>query len=666
MGRSSSDDESDDSRRGRRDKRDKSKRDKSDKKRDKSDKRDKRDKKDKKRSRRSRSRTPEKKKPTGFGAGLLEFDVNKALVDNEDYLQQIVPSEQSASIGPDGVPRLGLDAATKNVRNVEAPKHPMLKPPEPSSGTSTALTLAGPLSLMAPNSAMNKKLAMANTARESRRIHVSHVPRHWSTVELKQYFQRLCATLRREMIREESGKEIPPEASVDIDHVIDVFINTNGAIPFAFIELSTDDMCTKLITGDVWVEFPLPTGGVQKVKCRRPRDYRTMAEQDDRRVIMLGLADPESQAGTFEELFKAVGEVENFAPIPGRGFYAEFLDPSKAKQAVNMLHGQVIGDHVVTLQFATEAVRAHLLSLGLPVTGMSDDENGPSRNLAKDLVGDLLNAMIPLTQPLENFAGNHEHLRSWPMVLPTRILCIFNCFERAELEDDESYDNLVMDVEEEVEKYGRVKRLIIPRNIPPPPLPPDEYVPPPRPRPPTTAFELLPLRNAGYTGANGGGGSALMDPTGMSDAQFRIDTERWEAEVKAGEKEYEAQLSEFAKRRAVWEQECVHPVFGMQSLGRIFVEYETVDEAENAQRHISGRLFNGRTVITSFLFEDVLYPPKEEETEGAAAPDAEETREAPNGHEGTDAAGAGDNGDDDLEPPRKEHRTEAATADDLD
>jgi hypothetical protein len=100
-----------------------------------------------------------------------------------------------------------------------------------------------------------------------------------------------------------------------------------------------------------------------------------------------------------------------------------------------------------------------------------------------------------------------------------------------------------------------------------------------------------------------------MDPSGMSDERFRMELERWEAEVAAGEERHTMDVAAFKDARAEWERDCVHPVWGNQGLGKIFVEYETADEAEEAQRAICGRLFNGRTIITAFLFEDVLYPP---------------------------------------------------------
>ena len=42
----------------------------------------------------------------------------------------------------------------------------------------------------------------------------------------------------------------------------------------------------------------------------------------------------------------------------------------------------------------------------------------------------------------------------------------------------------------------------------------------------------------------------------------------------------------------------------VEGLGRIYVEFETVGEAETAERALSGRSFANRTVVTSFLEEE--------------------------------------------------------------
>eukprot|EP00672_Neobodo_designis_P027149 CAMPEP_0174833436 /NCGR_PEP_ID=MMETSP1114-20130205/4234_1 /TAXON_ID=312471 /ORGANISM="Neobodo designis, Strain CCAP 1951/1" /LENGTH=681 /DNA_ID=CAMNT_0016067319 /DNA_START=56 /DNA_END=2101 /DNA_ORIENTATION=- len=678
-GRSYSSDSSSDDDRRRRDKRDKDKKSKKDKhdkhgkkdKKDKSkDKKEKKDKKDKsRRDKRSRSPSVDSRKGGsggfggGLGGGLADFDIDAALSDqnNRNYLKKAMPflarrieMEEMAEAMPAPGEEMPLDAVP-----MEAPVHPLLQKPADFSGggTSTALTLAGGgMQLIAPDQMTAKRTALATAARECRRVHVSHVPANLAPPDLRMLFERMCSRIRREMIEVEIGKPLPENAAVRIDLINDVFLNTNGVVPFAFVELSSDDMATQLINGTQVVEFPLPNGGTQRVKCRRPRDYKPMGEADDRRVQLLGLPSPEAHLETVKALFEQLGPVENFAVIPNRGFYVEFAKPEPAASAVRALHGEVLGGNVIVVQLASEAARATLLHLGLPVTGLDTDGASSSGDLRKDLMGDLLNMQLPLSHSLELFVSNFPHLKDgWPVILPTRILCLFNMLDREELtESEESYDSLTRDIEDEVERYGRVKRLIIPRSLPKPPVYPDEYVPPPKPTAETTAVPIIPA------GGEASAATALTDPTGMSDATYRLELERWEAEVAAGKERYEMDVAAFKDARAEWERDCVHPVWGNQGLGRVFVEYETADEAEYAQKAIAGRLFNGRTIVTSFLFEDVLYPPPE--SEGGA--DGDDDANAGMGGEDA-AADADNNGGDDVKAAEAAPEAEGG-ADDID
>jgi len=46
---------------------------------------------------------------------------------------------------------------------------------------------------------------------------------------------------------------------------------------------------------------------------------------------------------------------------------------------------------------------------------------------------------------------------------PTRVLQIMNCFSRERLCDDNEYVEIVLDMQEEMAKYGRVASVIVPR-----------------------------------------------------------------------------------------------------------------------------------------------------------------------------------------------------------
>lgn len=600
------------SKRSKKDKSKKSKRDKTSKK----SKKEKSSKKSGKKKDKSSSKKDGKRKELPRGLTAFNVDAELDRDENVKYLTNV--------LGAIGMRTTTVEPPEASNAPVEAPVHPLLQAPktaDPSGNGALTVTNAngsptgGVVGFVAPDPGAAKRNAYMLMARESRRVHVSHIPSNLPIDELRRLFTHMCSDHRRQMIEAETGKKVPESVKVEVDRVVDVHVNTSGAVPYAFVELSTDDMCTRLINGDQFIEFPLPTGGVQRVKCRRPRDYRPMDRPDDRRVILIGVADPEGSVESFREIFTRIGEHENFAVIPDRGFYVEFVQPESAQAAVRLLNGEVLVDHAVVCQLATECVRVGLLCAGLPVTGLLDEgDTGLNKNLEKDVMQELLNMQVPLAQALGTFVQTHEHLKvAWPMILPTRILCLLNLFDPEELTESEtSFEELRDEIEREVERYGRVERLIINREKPVPPEAPDVYVAPPKPRPPTTAFALVPTERSRMPGFEASS-TALVDPSGLSDAAYRVELDRWAAECKAGEERYAQATDEFMQKREQWERDCLHPVFGSASLGRVFVEYVTAEEAEAAHHAISGRLFNGRTIITSFLFEDVLYPPPEGE-----------------------------------------------------
>jgi hypothetical protein len=112
---------------------------------------------------------------------------------------------------------------------------------------------------------------------------------------------------------------------------------------------------------------------------------------------------PESHLDVVKALFESLGAVENFAVIPNRGFYVEFAKPEPAASAVRALHGEVLGGNVIAVQHTSEAARATLLNLGLPVTGVEGDGAASTGDLRKDLMSDLLNMQLPLTHCLDLF-----------------------------------------------------------------------------------------------------------------------------------------------------------------------------------------------------------------------------------------------------------------------
>ncbi|CAD2222669.1 hypothetical protein, conserved [Angomonas deanei] len=158
-------------------------------------------------------------------------------------------------------------------------------------------------------------------------------------------------------------------------------------------------------------------------------------------------------------------------------------------------------------------------------------------------------------------------------IFPTRILILLNVFDEEEIVHDESYYTLRHDIEQEVEKYGRVEELIIPRRT----------AAPRAPEKPKKEHYL--------------------------DENEELDDEKYTAAVE----HYQTLKLKFDKDFDHFLEQQGHPVYG--GYGRIFIVYATAEEAALVQAELNGKLYNNRTVITSFLFEDLLLEENKEDKE---------------------------------------------------
>ena len=372
-----------------------------------------------------------------------------------------------------------------------------------------------------------------------------------------------------------------------MDQIYDIFLNSQVNSPFAFIELSTDDMATALIqqAEEGSCDFRSAQGILFKLKIKRPNKYRPMNRIDPRKVMVLGLPSPAESEPVLRELFATFGDVDVFAIVPQRGCYVEFQKESAAANAVKTLHGEVLGDRIMVVQFVTECMRFTFASLGLPVSGIEDDMVEEILDPEKEAIKMLFSLNHTLPQALQQYVQTVDHLKQfWPLLNPTRILVLLNIVDVDELEEDKDFYNLLTDIATEAEKHGRVKEIIIPRTPPKPPVAPTLEDLPPKPAAPAFADD-------------------------EAAEEHRAAVAHWEEETKRINDANTSKEEDFRKAREEWDQLYWHPVRGALAMGRVFVEYLTADEAAVAQQAIAGRLFNGRTVITSFLFEDIMYPP---------------------------------------------------------
>lgn len=510
-------------------------------------------------------------------------------------------------------------------------------------------------------------------AREQRRAHLSGFPNGTTREELEDYLRLLLPEVRRlqteREIRElaeatglikdegeEAVRHVPANANLStIDEVKSVTVNANRYKSFSFIEVRLADMIDELVSQSAadpnrFLFTSSLDGQTYPLLVRRPRDTDPLTGKDESKVVLIGFP-PSMSEEVIKPVYESYGKLLKFEVKNGYA-YGEFAELRDATDFRADMHGVVLGSNMVVALPLYDWLKALLVREEIDVTVEDDDPmsgkyvmkqvqeqragggysilgappggvfggggdaggagvGGNSTALvvaAEDpeaaslqLMRGLLDMTFTLPDTLGRFAGLYPHLRplfgnTQLTVYATPLLVLLNLFDEKELELDATYSRLLADIEEEVERHGRVKRLIVPRREAPPRAPP-------APKP-------------------------------------GIDYDEDDADAKAAAADaYATAKKQFTTELGTYMSRQTHPVWG--GYGRVFVEYETVDEAAEAQQAIAGKLFGERTVVTSFLFPDLLVekPEAAAEETGAAgaeaafteATEAEEAAEAPAG-----------------------------------
>lgn len=459
-------------------------------------------------------------------------------------------------------------------------------------------------------------------ARECRRFHVSGFPQSTTKRDLEIYFDRdVLPGRRRSMVLEQTKNEIKESVLVNIDRVVDIFLDSTKAHPFAFVEVNFDDMAGELVEkgeSDLF-SFPGFDGRSYPLRIRRPNNFRNQTHVDFTKMVVLGVPPGEENRLRYTVL-SMHGEVKNFQAVDGL-VYCEFDDRGPVDSCIDELNGWVWANRLIVVRPLSECLRASCFTAGIklsPPTHVATQEAAAPAT-ERDLYKETMDLATPLHKVLSGLPALHSHLR--PLfgtaipVFPTTILVLLNAIDEDELPMDEDFSALQAALAEELEQYGRVKQLIVPRRTAAP-VPPKPFLPK-KIDPPARDVGLL-------TYVNPFDGSVVATE---SDAAVPVsEREAYEQAVReqeAGLAAYEEAKDAFRRLSDQYHADIRHPVHG--GYGKAFAEYETVDEAAYAQRCISGKLFSGRTVVTSFMFDDVLHPPAEgaaAEDEPAAAPDA--------------------------------------------
>ncbi|KAJ3347263.1 hypothetical protein HDU91_006822 [Kappamyces sp. JEL0680] len=222
---------------------------------------------------------------------------------------------------------------------------------------------------------------------------------------------------------------------------------------FAFIELRSSHEATTALTldGREFMGRPL--------KVQRPKDYAP-GEEDPNYIpgvispvvgdsigkVFIGGIPPYVTEEQVMDLLKAFGELKSFnlvkAPDTGvsKGFaFCEYVNPAITDLACEGLHGLELGDKKLIVQRAHSGAVSKLAMMegALPGAGLG-------------------RALLPIEILGANGLKPAE---------PTIILMLLNLFDGSELENDEFYAEVLQDITEELERFGTVHEVYIPRPV---------------------------------------------------------------------------------------------------------------------------------------------------------------------------------------------------------
>eukprot|EP01059_Diplonema_ambulator_P004579 TRINITY_DN14299_c0_g2_i2.p1 TRINITY_DN14299_c0_g2~~TRINITY_DN14299_c0_g2_i2.p1 ORF type:complete len:550 (+),score=181.79 TRINITY_DN14299_c0_g2_i2:213-1652(+) len=395
---------------------------------------------------------------------------------------------------------------------------------------------------------------------------------------------------------------------------------------FAFVELNDEELTTECLKLD-GKACPLPDGTMVTLKVSRPKNYVapaaappsmnapsigvTLPEDAKGKLVMSGF--PSNMGGNeIKELLLTFGELKHcqmMSEADGASKACcvfEFMNEECNDKCINALNG---------IDMVESNLSVHKVGAGALVLA-GQDRQGNKEDPEQKLLQNLINLGMGLHQALQPLGEcSSSTLRSSGMSntgaitvkRPTKILALLNLFDEEDLEDPLNFDSIKAEIEQEVEKYGRVVSLTIPRDQPHPPILKEK---PPKPAPllPPMTEQRLAIAGPAGMAAAAPPGYALDRNTGALIPLNKVEEEtrkiseenrrrqeNWEYECRHIDDEYE-------KARDKWEKDVQDPI--KNGVGKVFVEYWTADEAHAAQVALAGRHFDGRTVITSFLPEE--------------------------------------------------------------
>jgi len=293
-----------------------------------------------------------------------------------------------------------------------------------------------PKAIIVPPAAMvsNTDIPYSGSAisRQARRVYVGNLPFGVTEQIMMDYFN--------------TQMKLSGLAQADGNPVIACQVNLDKN--FAFLEFRSVDETSQAMAFD-GINFQ-----GQSLKMKRPRDYQPLpgysedssvhipgvissVVQDSPHKIFIGGLPNYLNEDQVKELLLSFGPLKSFILVQdsatglSKGYaFCDYVDPSVTDQACAGLNNMQLGEKKLFVQRASLGAKNPQLSAPVQI-------------------------QVPGLNPQQLQSGSAA----------TEVLCLMNMISPEELMDEEEYEDILDDVREECNRYGRVKSIEIPRPI---------------------------------------------------------------------------------------------------------------------------------------------------------------------------------------------------------
>ncbi|KAF8518975.1 hypothetical protein BU17DRAFT_76009 [Hysterangium stoloniferum] len=281
-----------------------------------------------------------------------------------------------------------------------------------------------------------------NLARQSRRLYIGSITPEINEINLAEFFN-------------DKMKEMNIGTGAPGDPVLAVQVNYEKN--YAFVEFRSAEDATAAIAFDGIMFLSVP------LKIRRPKDYAgsdlsapsgmhvpgvvsTNVPDSINKIFVGGLPTYLNEEQVME-LLKSFGDMKAFNLVrengngASKGFaFFEYVDPEKTDVAIQSLNGMELGDRYLVVQRASIGAKG---GGGVMI---------PNPLIPAEAFPTVPAPIMPASDP----SGQPPD---------ARILLMLNMVTSEDLTNDQEYDDILADVREECESFGRVLDLRIPRPV---------------------------------------------------------------------------------------------------------------------------------------------------------------------------------------------------------